>query len=298
MKNTSSRYADFIKETNRAALHIPVDGKWIAKLTRDADAQSPGGGVSSNARDMAQWMRLQLANGKYNGKQLINEDALAQTHLPIIIRGPSLMTGKTTFYGLGWNLDYDSGGRLVWGHAGAFSVGGRTVVSLIPSEQVGIVVLSNAFPTGIPEAISDTFFDLIHYDKPQKDYLNIWNNIFDSLFGPVVAESKAKYSKPPAQSSPPLPLPGYAGAYANDYLGNVYVVSEGAGLVLQLGPKKMSVPLKHWDRDVFLYRPWEEAPDLAFTVTFTVGTDGSATQVIIEDLNTDGQGILQRVEEE
>jgi CubicO group peptidase (beta-lactamase class C family) len=49
-----------------------------AKYHRDPDAQSPAGGVSSTVRDLAQWLRLQLGNGK----QVIDAEALAETHRP------------------------------------------------------------------------------------------------------------------------------------------------------------------------------------------------------------------------
>jgi CubicO group peptidase (beta-lactamase class C family) len=75
----------FAAQENRAHLHILVDGEWTPKLTRDADAQSPAGGASSSARDMAQWVRLQLGNGTFEGEQVISEDALAQTHQPHIL---------------------------------------------------------------------------------------------------------------------------------------------------------------------------------------------------------------------
>jgi CubicO group peptidase (beta-lactamase class C family) len=87
MSSTSSRYADFLTHENRAELHVPVDGKWTALVKRDPDPQAPAGGMSSNARDVAQWMRLELGNGKYNGVQLIKEEAIAPTHEPLFNRG-------------------------------------------------------------------------------------------------------------------------------------------------------------------------------------------------------------------
>ncbi|MDQ3459276.1 MAG: beta-lactamase family protein, partial [Deinococcota bacterium] len=131
MSSTSSRYEDFAAQENRAHLHILVDGEWTPKLTRDADAQSPAGGASSSARDLAQWVRLQLGDGTFEGEQVVSEDALAQTHQPLIFSGAHPITAKPTFYGLGWTVGYDDAGRLRLGHAGAFSVGARTVVNLI-----------------------------------------------------------------------------------------------------------------------------------------------------------------------
>ena len=71
MNSTSSRYRDFMNQPNRAALHVRVDGEWASFTRRNADAQAPAGGASSNARDMAQWLRLLLANGQHEGRQVI-----------------------------------------------------------------------------------------------------------------------------------------------------------------------------------------------------------------------------------
>jgi CubicO group peptidase (beta-lactamase class C family) len=106
MTSTSSRHADFLKHDNRAALHVWYDGRWQALSKRMPDAQAPAGGVSSNARDLAQWMRLELGNGSYGGESLIAEAALVETHLPVITRGRDPFTGAPSFYGLGWGVDY------------------------------------------------------------------------------------------------------------------------------------------------------------------------------------------------
>jgi CubicO group peptidase (beta-lactamase class C family) len=146
MKNTSSRYADFAGAENRARGHVLVDGKWVAKYTRDPDAQSPAGGVSSTVRDMAQWTRLQLSNGKLNDKQIVDAEALAETHRPQILRQTpkDSSVDRVAFYGLGWNVDYDDEGRVRLNHSDGFNLGAATVVSLCPSEELGIVVLTNA----------------------------------------------------------------------------------------------------------------------------------------------------------
>src|SRR5262245_15881920 len=120
MKSTSSRFADYAAARNRAHLHARVEGKWVAKYVRDPDAQSPAGGVSSTARDVAQWMRLQLGGGKFNGKQLIKARALGETHRPQIVSRPpgNPATDRAGFYGLGWNVNYEDKGRVLLTHSG------------------------------------------------------------------------------------------------------------------------------------------------------------------------------------
>jgi CubicO group peptidase (beta-lactamase class C family) len=144
MASTSSRYADFVARRNKALGHVLVDGKWVQKFKRDPDAQSPAGGVSSSVNDVARWMRLQLANSKFDGKQIVDEKALVETHYPNMLTGFSPFTGLPGFYGLGWNVSYDEQGRLRLNHSGAFALGAATHVNLVPTEQLGIVVLTNA----------------------------------------------------------------------------------------------------------------------------------------------------------
>jgi CubicO group peptidase (beta-lactamase class C family) len=294
MTATSSRHDDFVARKNRAALHIKPDGKWVAKLTRDADVQAPAGGVSSTARDLAQWMRLELATGKYDGKQLIAEDAIAQTHVPLMSRGDNPVTGAASFYGLGWNVEFGRHG-LMWGHAGAFSVGARTLVTLYPKSGLGIIVLSNAFPTGVPEGISDSYADLVFAGKVTKDWITPWNAAYESLFGPAMAAVKKTYAKPPADKSAALPLPAYAGTYANDYAGKAIVSEAGGKLTVKLGPTgEHDYALTHFDRDIFLYYPDPEMADVPSAAQFTIGPDGTATAVILDSLNGSGMGVLAR----
>ena len=297
MSSTSSRYADFVARPNRAALHIRIGGRWSAKLTRQPDAQSPAGGVSSTVRDLAQWMRLELGRGTYAGKGLIDAKALDATHVPLMARGQNPVTGAASFYGLGWNVEYGRHG-VSWGHAGAFSTGARTLVTLYPDDELGIVVLSNAFPTGVPEGLADSFFDLVFDGRVSKDWITDWDKVYASLFGPAIEAAAARYGKPPATASPAMPLAAYVGRYANDYLGEAVVGQMGDGLSLKLGPDLVrNFQLRHFDRDLFVYYPAEDMPNMASAVTFEIGPDGKAAQITIEDLNSFGLGMLKRVGE-
>ena len=82
MTSTSSRFSDFARRTNRAGLHVRVGDRWQAGLVRRPDAQAPAGGVSSNAVDLAKWMRLYLAEGRFAGRQLIAPGAFAEMRTP------------------------------------------------------------------------------------------------------------------------------------------------------------------------------------------------------------------------
>jgi CubicO group peptidase (beta-lactamase class C family) len=291
MSATSSRYADFVAASNRASIHVQEEGRWAPKFTRDADAQSPAGGVSSTARDLAQWVRLQLGAGTVDGRQIVRPEVLAQTHQPLITRGTDPVNGRPSFYGLGWGIEYDARGRTILSHAGAFALGARTQVKLLPDEGLGIVVLTNAFPTGVPEAITSSFFDLVLEGRPTRDWLPLWDGRYAGLAESFDAIG-AVYATPPARPSAALPPGAYVGTYTNDYFGPIEVVEQGGGLTLRLGPQPMPFPLRHFDRDIFTQ---EVAPAPPTGVSFSVGPDGRAQSVMLELFDENGQGTFTRV---
>jgi CubicO group peptidase (beta-lactamase class C family) len=293
MSSTSSRYRDFMNRSNRAALHVPVDGSWAAFTRRNADAQSPAGGASSTARDLAQWLRLLLADGQFAGRQLIAKAALQQAHVPAIVRSVDPKTRAASFYGFGWNVEYRDHG-VEWNHAGAFSAGARTLVHLIPGEELGIAVLSNAFPTGVPEGVAATFFDLVFAGRPTRDWVTLANEAFAAGYKDMLKRSLA-YATPPASLASALPVSAYVGDYSNDYVGAAKVTESGGSLLLHLGPAGRQFPLAHFNRDVFVYAPMTEAPKARMGVSFLIGPGGKASEVTIEDLDEYGMGRLTRV---
>ena len=216
MTETSYRHADYQKAPDKALLHVPVgNNTWVAEYSRNPDAEAPAGGASSSVRDLAQWVRLQLGNGSYDGKQIIDPDALAMTHVPHSISGlPSTFDARAHFYGLGWNVSYDDQARLQLGHSGAFNLGAATSASLLPGEQLGILVLTNGRPQGIPEAIGAGFFDVARNAAPTVDWLSFAAGQFQQLEQsekPTVNYStsppRPNRAAPTAPTSAPTPTP-------------------------------------------------------------------------------------------
>jgi hypothetical protein len=126
--------------------------------------------------------------------------------------------------------------------------------------------------------------------KVEKD----WLKLFAALFKPT-ADPTTDYTKPPAKKSPPLPSEAYVGVYHNDYFGDIEVVDKEGGLQLRMGPKKTAFPLRHWDRDVFIYQPVGEMASGLSGVAFRIGPDRRATAVAVENLDIHDQGTFARV---
>lgn len=288
MTSTSSRYADYVARSNRALLHVQVDGKWQAKYTRDADAQTAAGGVSSSARDMAKWLRLQLNSGRFNGSPVVAAEPLLETHIPHYTSSPaSSPAARSGFYGLGVGVSYDGAGRLQLSHSGAFASGAATAFSMLPSEKLGIVTLTNGWPIGLPESLNSSFMDEVLVGRITRDWLTLYR---DKAFLPMLKPpGELAGKKPPAHPTPALADSAYVGTYTSALYGNAEVSAGTGGLVLSLGPVPMNFGLTHWDGNVFSYVPTGENAIGIGTwisaVTFTVGPGGQATSVNVEQLN-------------
>jgi len=75
MNRSSTSIRDLSSDTNVAAPHTFENGKNVEIKYRNIDNVAPAGAINSCAQDMAQWLRLQLGEGSYNGKQLISKDS-------------------------------------------------------------------------------------------------------------------------------------------------------------------------------------------------------------------------------
>jgi CubicO group peptidase (beta-lactamase class C family) len=292
MKSASYRYSDFERTANKAAIHVIVDGKPIARYKRDPDAEAPAGSASSSVRDLAEWLRLQLACGAWNGQSIVDSDALRETHSPQIVNGANPLTGAPEYYGLGWNVSHDAEGKVILGHSGAFYVGTGTTVRLSPSAQLGIIVLTNARPTGLAEATANTFFDLYNYGRPTQDWLGLFTKGFDDLIEESNNET-TDYSKldPPSSPAPPKLLSSYLGTYRNNYYGEIEFTKQGNSLWMRLPAAGALYQLTHWDGDKFTYRFEAEQGIGTRGVVFSFG---GTPRVLVENLALEGDGVFVR----
>ena len=249
MTSTSSRYADFVARPNRSSLHVPVDGAYASLYRRDADAQSPAGGVSSTVLDLSRWMSMEMAGGWYGGRQVVASKALGKAQTPHSRTSPQTGGAQVpTGYGYGMGVSVSDTGRVHLAHSGAFSAGGGTAYLLIPAEQIGIVVLSNAL-AGVPEAVYSAFGELVEKGEVSKDWVSFMAPRFQSFYAP---DPTFAADEQPVDPEPARPLADYVGTYANGFWGTVSVQSSGGRLSVTVGPDKVVIPLRHWTGDEFV----------------------------------------------
>ncbi|WP_394221456.1 serine hydrolase domain-containing protein [Alteromonas gracilis] len=107
-------------------------------LTKTDDSMQSAGGIITTAKDLANFVRMQVNKGKFNGKQVFPEAVIEKSHQSLVSH---TMFGSKQEYGWGWFLR-DIFGERILEHRGGYA-GASTYVSFIPNQKVGLVVLSN-----------------------------------------------------------------------------------------------------------------------------------------------------------
>lgn len=293
MTSTSYRYADAMAAENRAVLHAYEDGQFKPLYDRNADAQAPAGGVSSTVDDLAKWLILLLADGEWQGRQLITSEALAPAIRPQIVNAPGATPNdRSSAYGYGFNVGTTAAGRPIRSHSGGFIKGAGTHFKILTSAGIGIVVLSNGAPVGASEAIAAQFMDVVQFGTSTRDWLAGYTMLMSPMFDPV---GDLVGKSPPKNPAPAGPNGRYTGRFNNAYFGPAEVIEADDGLELQLGPRPIRLTLHHWDGDTFAVAPLgENQPQGSLSsVSFSV-TGGKAQSLNVQYLDDNGLGLWRR----
>ncbi|MFW6078975.1 MAG: serine hydrolase, partial [Gemmatimonadota bacterium] len=278
--------------SNVARPHAEIDDEVRPIEYRDIDNIAPAGSINSNAIDMAKWVRVQLADGRFEDETLLSGAVMAEMRKPhtIIEDDPYMerfMPGAHfRLYGLGWFLaDYRD--RMVVMHGGNID-GMSALVATIPEEDLGVVVLTNLNGNLLPYAIAYRVFDA--YLGPPADGAEPtdWSAEMLEVQHGLEREAERQIARRDSSrvedTSPSLPLERYAGEYHDSLYGGLDVrVDDGdGGLVLERNPSFVA-DLEHWHYDTFL-ADWRD-PTLGETlVTFTLDAGGEIDALDAGDL--------------
>jgi hypothetical protein len=173
---------------------------------------------------------------------------------------------------LGWALrDYH--GRKLVGHTGGVA-GFVSRVMLVPEENLGVVVLTNAEESGAFDSI--LYHVLDHYfSLPPTDWIAAYKSVKDMDEKDAAQEMKKAEGARAADSKPSLPLEKYAGTYNDAWYGPITIRGESGGLVITFDhTPSMIGDLQHWQYDTFKAHWRDHTIEDAF-VSFTLKPDGS-----------------------
>ncbi len=123
------------------------------KPMRNVDNIGPAGSINSNVLDMAQWLRLQLGLGGYEGQRLINEANLRETWTK------QIDITESVGYGMGWMI-HEWEGQPVIEHGGNVD-GFSAQVAMLPESNLGFVLLTNASVSPLPSLAINIVWDTL-----------------------------------------------------------------------------------------------------------------------------------------
>ncbi|HSQ56055.1 MAG TPA: serine hydrolase [Gemmata sp.] len=284
MKSSSCTWKSGFSCPDHATPHYYAFDKSIAPVKWDEIDHAGGAGcINSTATDLAQWLRFQIAEGKFGKKQLVSTRAMRETHTAQMLfrpEGPFALyfpkrAGRFHAYGLGWFV-HDYRGFDCVSHGGTLT-GIRTECMLVPEKKLGVFVLCNVRPSLFPEAVAKTALDQL-LGLPAEDWVKDGKAslaTFDFLI--ALRKNKRDNERKP-DTKPSLPLKDYVGSFAERAYGRAEVTLDKDKLMVKWG--RLAFRLDHYHFDTFTAIPIAPKDEIesfdrtTLDVQFRLGTNG------------------------
>ncbi|RYE21806.1 MAG: DUF3471 domain-containing protein [Sphingobacteriales bacterium] len=251
MKRSNTNIADLQKDTNASLPYEVYKDTIIKKMDYyNIDGMGPAGSINSSVNDMANWLKVWLNDGKYNGKEILpgwytNEASSSQ----MVINGGRPTEKKDVFganYGLGWMIASYRGHYRVE-HGGNID-GFSASVAFYPTDSLGIVILTNQNVSAVTSIVRNSICDIL-LNIPAVDWNGEKRRDIDKAIKASSAKKKRTAKKQEKLNKPLRPLADYAGLYAAPAYGEIKVFAENDSLFATAG--KFNFWLKHRHYDVF-----------------------------------------------
>ncbi len=215
---------------------------------RSINGIGPAGSINSNVKDMSNWLRMQLNNGKFEDKEIVSINSFKPMHQPQMTMPGSLEEDELFFrsYGMGWMLT-SYRGHFRSEHGGNID-GFSANVGLLPRDGIGVVILTNMNGTPVPSIIRNNVFDR---------FLGLGQIDWNLRFLNTQAKSKQvkaeiETENDPIQKKNTIPTHAteeYLGIYEHPAYGKIEITQQDGQLELIM--KGELVELEHYHYDVF-----------------------------------------------
>lgn len=225
MTNTLALSTEINKSLNKTAAHTIVNGQLTAIPYATIDGLAPAGAISSSVNDLSKWVMALLNDGKVGKRQIIPEAAINATRQPQdIMRSVTHMNGEVNYelYGLGWMIQDYKNHRLIM-HDGGVN-GYLTSVTLVPKDNLGIIILTNTDSNEFFEALRWEIMDA-YFKQPYFDYSDKYLAVYKRNQEVQDARDKKLRDSTLLNLKPALSPLAYNGKYNNELYGNMTVTS-------------------------------------------------------------------------
>lgn len=224
---------------------------------RNIDQIGPAGSINSNVQDMSNYVRMHLAAGKFEGRQVLSESNVTQMQTPQMVIPGELRYAEISHqsYGMGFFITTYRGRKLV--HHGGNIDGFSALVTFMPREKIGMVILTNANGSPLPTVLSYAVYDRLLGLEPVDWTARL--KIDEAKAKAAQEEAKKKgYTDRKPDTHPSHALKDYAGEYEHPGYGTISVKLESDHLTATL--HSLSGSLNHFHYDVFQFAEDELNP--------------------------------------
>ena len=251
MSETDFSVEDSRKSADFAQPYQEIEGKVRLIPFCNVDAIAPAGAINSSVADMARWVLLNLAKGRYGDKlekRLVSEAALSQIQTPQIVV-PEEWRYEELFYGsyaMAWRVNSYRGHLLVY-HGGSID-GFTALVSMLPKDNIGLVVLNNLESGPINYILAYNIYDRLLGLKPVDWAARTRADIAKGRDNAEKAKKEREKERKPG-TLPSHPLKDYAGDFDHPAYGRISVRLDGERFVADF--HGLAYALSHFHYDAF-----------------------------------------------
>jgi CubicO group peptidase (beta-lactamase class C family) len=220
MTRTNFSVADMARDSNAATAYKLNETRQVTAIPlRNVDFIGPAGSINSTVRDYANWTRMQLNGGRFNGRQIISRLNIEATHAPLLPVGgpPEFPEFSTSMYGMGWFVDTYRGEARVQ-HGGNLD-GFTARTTLFPGRKMGIVTFVNMEASPLPGYVSLDIVDRVLGRQPLNWSVKLLARR-DVGEAATDAAKKRISEQRVANTSPAHPIAAYPGTYRNPGYGD------------------------------------------------------------------------------
>lgn len=217
----------------------------------DIAAISPAGSINSSVKEMSNWLRVWLNEGKLDSAQILPKSYVAKAINPLMLVGGGIADKQfpdqhLNSYGYAWfTSSYKGHYRLE--HGGNID-GFSANVAFFPTDSLGIVVLTNqngsALPGLVRNAISD---ELLGLEKT--DWVSYYSEKMEKAKEDQKKSEAEKESNTVPNTQPSHSLVEYTGKYNHPGYGTFTIEYKNDSLWAQFVRER--VYLNHLHYDIF-----------------------------------------------
>lgn len=294
MSRSNFSVVDMQKADDFAYPYHETDGIVRQIDFRNIDEIGPAGSINSSVREMIDYVQFHIDKGNVGDEHLLSRSNAEQMQMPqMAIQGtvPYDELGHTS-YGMGFFVTTYRGRKLV--HHGGGIDGFISLLSFMPRERVGMIVLTNMTGNNpVPTLVTRGVYDRVLGLEP-----------IDWISRAKEQEAEAEESAAPASegdervegTTASHALAEYAGNYAHPAYGMIEIAAEDDGLVATFHGESSRLERIHYD--VFELPENPLIPFSGLRVLFRYDKRGDINELLVPLEPTVDDIVFARVAEE